>query len=387
MATKPSEDESFDVEATLNDLDNKLARLRVMYEQYFLGIEKRAPSTLLKQIVRIFHILETATIKNTAHKFRLRSLIQKFQAYRAYWNRTSREIENGTYRRHVQKVRNREQRRAVAEQAGDLSDLGDLDFESGPVGTEPAERTFEEIVSPYRAATPAPSKAAAELGSLADDFLKQLTGKSTPAPVEAHQNEIRGMAADSVQKRSDALQKLRDRLTRPSGPPSSNNSQAVPERAAPPSGPTAPVPRQVVAAPPAATPAPAPARVAPPSRLGPHGRPSVLSRPSAATSSRPSTAPTPAAAAPAADPGLRRSLDSAGLSEQRLRNLYDSLVDAKKRCNEPVNNLSYDGLVRSIAKQAPAVQQKNGGGAVDFQVVIKKGKAYLKPLSSKDDDD
>lgn len=83
-----------------------------------------------------------------------------------------------------------------------------------------------------------------------------------------------------------------------------------------------------------------------------------------------------------ADEGVRSSLENSGLTERRLQNIYENLVDAKRRCNESTAGLSYDSVVRSIAKQAPALQQKSSDGKVDFQVVVKEGKAYLKPVTS-----
>ena len=54
--------------------------------------------------------LEQLKIKNTAIKFKLRTVVQKFTSYSTYWNRTLREIEDGTYKRHVDKAKREAER-------------------------------------------------------------------------------------------------------------------------------------------------------------------------------------------------------------------------------------------------------------------------------------
>ena len=94
-----------EIEASVEELSRKLEILRVRYEQYFIGVEKVAPSVMRMEVVRIMRDLEQLKIKNTAIKFKLRTVVQKFTSYSTYWNRTLREIEDGTYKRHVDKAK------------------------------------------------------------------------------------------------------------------------------------------------------------------------------------------------------------------------------------------------------------------------------------------
>ncbi|MEO1272749.1 MAG: hypothetical protein AAFX99_32070, partial [Myxococcota bacterium] len=141
---KRGKEANVDVEAVVNDISRKMARLRVLYDQYFLGIEKRAPLTLQKDVVRLIRSLERVHIRQTALKFRYRSLVQKFQSYRAYWMRTTREIENGTYRRHQvrdkKRINRREKQRqhqenGVVEIDIDMEDIAELDLNDPSVLT------------------------------------------------------------------------------------------------------------------------------------------------------------------------------------------------------------------------------------------------------------
>ena len=94
-----------EIEAKVDEFAKKLEILRVRYEQYFIGVEKTAPSVMRMDVVRIMRDLEQLQVKNTAIKFKIRQCIQKFTSYSTYWNRTLREIEDGRYKRHIDKAR------------------------------------------------------------------------------------------------------------------------------------------------------------------------------------------------------------------------------------------------------------------------------------------
>jgi hypothetical protein len=103
MATKSGNrlELDIDVEEVLADLEHKVERLKILYEQYFMGIEKIEPQTARKEITRKIMEITQLQIRNTALRYRFHALNQKFGAYTTYWNRTMREIENGTYFRSV----------------------------------------------------------------------------------------------------------------------------------------------------------------------------------------------------------------------------------------------------------------------------------------------
>lgn len=94
-----------DIDAAVAEFEQKLERVRVLYEQYFLGMQKRAPLVLLKDVARLQYLLDQQQIKNTAVRFRYRNLLQKLSSYRAYWGRTIRAMEAGTYHRDVARTK------------------------------------------------------------------------------------------------------------------------------------------------------------------------------------------------------------------------------------------------------------------------------------------
>ena len=96
---------SLDIAEVLKELELKIDRLKVLYEQYFMGIEKMEPQVSRKEVTRLMLQLQQQYIRNTAMRFKFNTMLQRWQLYITYWNRTLREIENGTYVRHLQKAK------------------------------------------------------------------------------------------------------------------------------------------------------------------------------------------------------------------------------------------------------------------------------------------
>ncbi len=93
--------ESEEIEIAINELEVRLERLRALYEQYFLGFEKIEPAVARKDVDRRIYVLRREKIRNTARRFRLQNIIQRYNTFQQYWQRICREIENGTYKRHL----------------------------------------------------------------------------------------------------------------------------------------------------------------------------------------------------------------------------------------------------------------------------------------------
>ncbi|MBV8759354.1 MAG: hypothetical protein JO257_18850, partial [Deltaproteobacteria bacterium] len=107
MASKTGQEPSSsveDVEELLDTLDKTLDRLKTLYEQYFLGIQKQAPAYIHSDVERKLRDLMQLQIRNTGLRYRLNSIQAKFGAYNSYWRRTLRQIENGTYIRNLSKI-------------------------------------------------------------------------------------------------------------------------------------------------------------------------------------------------------------------------------------------------------------------------------------------
>jgi hypothetical protein len=153
----------------LDTVDEDLAKLQVLYEKYFLGIDRRPPDTERKSVSGRLRTMRTTVVKNTGLKFRINTLFAKLISYERMWDRTLREIEDGTYKRDVFKAKyriaQRDQKKVAApapEEAPkvELSDdklrrLYDTYLVARQRTGEPIEGlTFDAIASKIRAQVP-----------------------------------------------------------------------------------------------------------------------------------------------------------------------------------------------------------------------------------------
>jgi hypothetical protein len=307
-----------ELESELDELQRRLERLRVLYEQYFLGIEKTPPFSLQKDVVRVIHRLSHARIPTTTLKYRLQGLIQRFNAHKSYWARTIRDIEEGRYKR--QSFRGR----GAAAEKSDLSpaDLaaiaavrdvqGDAAAEAAAAKRRAQKEALDDVASNFLAqlggdAFSAPEPTRPGPRARADTPPPAASAPSSaPQPAGADPGQVRGMSADEVAARAAKLKAMRERL-------------AVGGAAA-----------QVTAA---------------------------------------------ADAARAARTGQAASAPS-----DPARAVFDKLVATKQRLNESTDGLHFDAVRRSMEKQAANIRQQRGCRDVDFDVVVKDGKAFLKPI-------
>jgi len=68
------------------------------------------------------------------------------------------------------------------------------------------------------------------------------------------------------------------------------------------------------------------------------------------------------------------------LTPVRLRQLYGQYVDAKRQANESTASITYDKVAASLRDTAQQLRSKHQGRQVDFEVVLKNGRAVLKPV-------
>lgn len=61
-----------------------------------------------------------------------------------------------------------------------------------------------------------------------------------------------------------------------------------------------------------------------------------------------------------------------------LKNLYNSLVDAKRRCGEPTEDLSFPKFHRLVASKADGLKQQFGCDRVRFSVAVEGGHVSFK---------
>ena len=335
--------EQVEIERLIGELEIAVDRLRSLYEQYFMGIEKLEPTVPRKDVDRRIHVLRKEQIRNTALRFRFHMLLQRYNTYQTHWQRICRDIENGTYKRHVLRAQQR--------------------FAPGRSGTRSSRPPRKD------------ASVGSDLAELEQEF----------APAETLDD-------------GDFLSEEDPATTRKPGgsvrPPASRPAPVSPRTAHPPR--SHPPPR--AAASPARTPPPPrntpPPRTPPPARSSSRTLPPPAARgvPKAPPSSRsvvsprsprPSSAPRPAAAPrPPSSPRVAAAASNAqpaDLPDARVRQLYAQYVETKRRQNESTAAITYEAVARSLRESSAKLKQKLGR-SVDFEVVVKDGRAVLRPV-------
>lgn len=66
------------------------------------------------------------------------------------------------------------------------------------------------------------------------------------------------------------------------------------------------------------------------------------------------------------------------VDDARLRDLHSRLQQAKQQTKEA--NVSYEGLAKSIRATEAKLREQHKNRKIDFDVVIKDGKAVVKPI-------
>lgn len=404
-----------EIDNTLDELESRLDRLRSLYEQYFLGIEKIEPAVARKDVDRRFWMLRRVQIRNTARRWRLQVLIQRYNTFQQYWTRICREIENGTYVRHLLKAKKnlgaepktwaakkrmgllRKDRPrdaadagpegaseasvdASAQLDGGIGTLGDSDSD-GPM-VDPSHVTKNAGQPPPRAPRPQAGTFTLtldDLGPLDLDF------DDEPTPPRAA-----GKPANAAPARP--------------APPGSTKANVVSQpvvAASPRPAPTATSTKANVVSQSAVAASPKPASPAPAPGAGGNPTRPVAPKPAALGTADPKPWPLPAAAAatgplapkaPAlpspAIPGVGPRPPPAAaaaptlLSEDRVRTLHAELVAARRQLNQG-DNVSMDSLARSLRETEKKLRAQHVGRSVDFQIVVKDGKPIVKPVVRK----
>lgn len=103
------------------------------------------------------------------------------------------------------------------------------------------------------------------------------------------------------------------------------------------------------------------------------------STPTAQDRARPAAAAQPPASSSAAKPAPAGGATDGNMSDQRLKQLYDVYMQARRRTGDS-SALTMDALRTQIEQQIPAIRAKHNCQSVDFKVVLKDGRAMLKAV-------
>lgn len=198
-----------DIDAHLNELTVEMDRLKVLYEQYFLGMEKQAPAVARKEVEKRLAFLGGQNIGNTALRFRYLGLVRRWKLYAERWDRVLREIENGTYSPHLARAKRRQGQvdgaMPSSTSSARLTPLGD-----GPTALPPppaAPATSPAAAAAVSSAAIAPRAAVpgmneGELRALHQRYVDALRSVGDPRPVR-----YESMVASLTRQVPEILQK------------------------------------------------------------------------------------------------------------------------------------------------------------------------------------
>jgi hypothetical protein len=422
--------ESREAEEQLGELESRIERLRALYEQFFLGIEKMEPQIPRKEVERRIWVLRREQIRNTGLRFRFQMLVQRYNSFQQYWGRVTREIENGTYRRDVMRAaarfgekdaltlvgkRRREKymrlaqaqkdakdKRAASNRPAAHSDVEELDasvMESVPPTPLPPPKAAPEAppLAPPEApraavrAAPAPSDPEAARRRVAALAAQMKAPAARPAPAANGPLDLdldldtrrpparrstspRGLEPVAARKSSSGRMRAVKIPPAPAVPadlrPSTGAVDKPPARRRSSSTMNAVRPAPV---PPAAAAAEVPGPMARPVRAPVAVEPPVAARPPAAA------AAAAASASPRTPTGGRPPVEDA-LQEQRLRQIYAKYIETKRLSNESTAGVTFEKLAESLRNQAAKLRAVHPSRRVDYEVIVKDGKTVLKPI-------
>lgn len=86
------------VDARITELEQRLEKLRLQFEQHFLGNERMPPTPERDKFVRDLRALDPTKMASVP-RFRLANLNVRLTTFDTYWQKTLRAIEEGTYAR------------------------------------------------------------------------------------------------------------------------------------------------------------------------------------------------------------------------------------------------------------------------------------------------
>ena len=368
------------------ELEAELAELRAAYDLYFQGVERIPPQKKHDAFKKALKALKSSFVRQTAAKFRIESITQKLQTYERLWERTLKEIESGTYRRDLARIKRRhgDDKKKQDDDAFHIDeDLDVSDLDEGGDDLESAIAAAEAAVSKAAAPPPAVKPAVPAVApAIAPSIAPAVTPAITPVTPPGGLKPATGVQA--------ALKPATPTIAPAASPPapSLKITAAAPVTAKPATGVAPSIAPAVTGSNPALKPAstgvqaalkPAGATGAQPAlKPGTGVQPGL--KPAGATGANPALRPP---GATGSNPALVRPAAAGpdgGLSDAKIKAIFDAYVMAKKRCGEDTRAVTLDSVSATLKKQVPELMKTHKAKSVEFKVVIKDGKAVLRAL-------
>lgn len=179
----------------LDELEQRIDRLRSLYEQFFQGIERVEPTMERDAIHRQLLELRTVKTRNTGLRFRINQMVARYTTFENYWGRVTKQIQDGTYQRDVFKARFHAKLREEKERAR----------RKGPVQDQPAAAQSDASAAP--AARPGVASPAAGLSEEHIEAIYQAYTTAKRRCRESTQGITKESLAASLRKQLPAILK------------------------------------------------------------------------------------------------------------------------------------------------------------------------------------
>jgi hypothetical protein len=368
------------------ELEESLRALRQAYEKYFAGVERLEPLKDRDRLKKELQRLLAENTRNTARRFRLQTLQASLVTYEQYWNRITRQIEEGTFKRDRLRAQRLAGSTQAAREAEALEAIETLEDElvseaaTESLGAEAeaavAGRASEAVVD-ASAGMQDPEPARPRSGARTAQAHGSAPGGGVPAGRPAPSREVpttggRRNQTSTARPESplDGLDELLADVARTAGKPERStaaepgrNKVAAPGRSdAAPSRTTAPSSR-------------------PASSLDPPGAPPARSKPESPQGLAGDGA-RQAAGGGASGSGLRlQSQPAAAMgtasASPAVRQLHQAYLKARQELgeHEPV---SIETFAATVEKQIAAIKSRLRCQDVELKVAVKDGRAVLK---------
>lgn len=133
-------------EEELKLLEIRLNQLKLDYEKYFLGTRPTEPAMQRAEVQKIVTRWSNMRITRTALRFKFNSLNGRFQAFKRRWDDILRQIEAGTYQRHVFKANLRDRERGIGSASNGQGPGRQAGGSSGGQGRDDLFETYRDAI-------------------------------------------------------------------------------------------------------------------------------------------------------------------------------------------------------------------------------------------------
>ncbi len=162
-----------EIDLAIAEVDERLEKLRILYDQYFSGIERTEPLRRREELERRIKNLRRENIRNTGQRFKFQQIVQRYTTFSQYWTRILRQIEQGTFKRDLARAAKRfgtgpsSKRTEEAPRPDETEDLSTdlLEDEPEELDSSFIEEESDEDTSPFRRPASGPPVPAAARGA------------------------------------------------------------------------------------------------------------------------------------------------------------------------------------------------------------------------------